>query len=88
MKNTNRANNDFTGLTFEEALAKLNGTVQEMETGGLTLDDATRMFEEGMSLARRCSELLTEAELKISRIKTAYGEQMRLPHGDDDEPGR
>ena len=77
---------DFSGLTFEDALAKLNDTVQEMEAGGLTLDDATRKFEEGMSLARHCSELLSEAELKITRIKTAYGEQMRLPH-DSDEDG-
>ena len=77
---------DFSDLTFEDALAKLNDAVQEMEAGGLTLDEATRKFEEGMSLARRCSELLTEAELKITRIKTAYGEQMRLPQ-DDDEAG-
>lgn len=75
---------DFSDLTFEDALARLNDTVQEMEAGGLTLDDATRKFEEGMSLARHCSELLTEAELKITRIKTAYGEQMRLPQDDDE----
>ncbi len=79
MSNTDSAGRDFSELTFEEALARLNDTVQEMESGGLTLDDATRKFEEGMSLARHCSELLTEAELKITRIKTAYGEQMRLP---------
>ncbi len=77
---------DFSELTFEDALAQLNDTVQEMEAGGLTLDDATHKFEEGMSLARHCSELLTEAELKITRIKTAYGEQMRLPQ-DVDEAG-
>ena len=84
MTKTNRPGEDFSELTFEEALAKLNGTVQAMEAGGLTLDDATRKFEEGMSLARHCSELLTEAELKITRIKTAYGEQMRLPQDDED----
>ena len=75
---------DFSELTFEEALARLNDAVQEMEAGGLSLDDATRKFEEGMSLARHCSELLTEAELKVTRIKTAYGEQMRLPQDDED----
>ena len=84
MTKTNRSGEDFSELTFEEALAKLNGAVQAMEAGGLTLDDATRKFEEGMSLARRCSELLTKAELKITRIKTAYGEQMRLPQDDED----
>ena len=86
MTKSKNSGKDFSELTFEDALARLNDTVQEMEAGGLTLDDATRKFEEGMSLARHCSELLTEAELKITRIKTAYGEQMRLPQ-DDDEAG-
>ncbi len=65
-------------LTFEEALTKLDETVQALEAGGLTLSEATRLFEEGMTLARLCSELLATAELKISRIETAYGEQMRF----------
>ena len=86
MSKSDTSSADFSELTFEDALAKLNDTVQEMEAGGLTLDDATRKFEEGMSLARHCSKLLSEAELKITRIKTAYGEQMRLPH-DGDEDG-
>ncbi len=70
-------------LTFEQALNRLEETVQALETSGLSLDDATRLFEEGMKLARVCSEMLTAAELRISRIQTAYGEQMRILEGDD-----
>jgi len=65
-------------LSFEDALGRLGDTVRALEAGGLPLDDATRLYEEGMKLARVCTEKLSAAELTITRIKTAYGEQMRL----------
>ena len=68
-----------TGLTFEQALAKLDETVRALEAGDLPLDEATRLYEQGMKLARTCNEMLATAELKITKIRTAYGEQMRLP---------
>ena len=68
-----------TELTFEQALARLDETVRALETGDLPLDEATRLYEEGMKLARTCNEMLASAELKITKIRTAYGEQMRLP---------
>lgn len=78
MSNTrkNPKNND--DLSFEEAYTRLEETVHALEEGGLSLADATRLFEEGMSLARICNELLTSTELRITRLQTAYGEQMRL----------
>ena len=65
-------------LSFEEALVRLEETVQGLESGGLNLEESTRLFEEGMKLSRFCNEKLATAELKISRIQTAYGEQMRF----------
>jgi exodeoxyribonuclease VII small subunit len=65
-------------LTFEQALAQLDETVRALEAGGLPLSDATGLFEKGMRLARLCSEMLAAAELKVTRIQTAYGEQMRF----------
>jgi exodeoxyribonuclease VII small subunit len=73
--------------TFEQALGNLDETVKTLESGGLTLADATRLFEEGMKLARVCSEMLATAELRISRIRTAYGEQMRMLGEDDVDQG-
>ena len=66
-------------LTFEQALASLDETVEALESGGLPLAEATSLYERGMRLARVCSEMLAAAELKITQIQTAYGEQMRLP---------
>ncbi len=69
---------DVGDLSFEQAMSRLDETVTALEAGGLALSDATRLFEEGMKLARLCSEMLASAELRITRIQTAYGEQMRM----------
>ncbi len=77
------------GETFEQAFTRLEETVRRLEVGQLTLDEATRLYEEGMRLARRCSELLSAAELKITRLQTQFAEQMSLvdggPDADDDD---
>ena len=69
---------DVGDLSFEQAMSRLDETVTALEAGGLALADATRLFEEGMKLARLCSEMLASAEIRITRIQTAYGEQMRM----------
>lgn len=71
---------DRTGeeLSFEGAYNRLEDMVRRLEEGGLSLSEATHLFEEGMHLARICNELLTSAEMRITRLQTAYGEQMRL----------
>jgi exonuclease VII small subunit len=40
-----------------------------------------------MALARRCNELLTAAELKVTRLQSAFAEQMRFLQEDDQEDG-
>ena len=74
-------------LSFEEAFKRLEETVQKLEDGGLTLNEATALFEEGMKLARLCNEFLSATELKVTRLHTAFGEQMRFM-GNDGSPGR
>lgn len=77
--------------SFEEAFTRLEETVQKLEAGGLTLEEATRLYEEGMKLARQCNELLSATELKVSRLKTSYGQQMQMVNGvgdgDDEDRG-
>ena len=72
----NNPNNEE--ISFEEAYTSLEETVRALEEGGLSLAEATRLYEEGTRLARICNELLSSAELRITRLQTAYGEQMRL----------
>ncbi|MFH1560668.1 MAG: exodeoxyribonuclease VII small subunit [Chloroflexota bacterium] len=78
MSNTRKNSKNSEELPFEEAYSRLEETVHALEEGGLSLAEATRLFEEGMRLARICNELLSSAELRITRLQTAFGEQMRL----------
>ena len=56
-------------LTFEEAFTRLGAMVEILESGGLPLDQAAQMFEDGMALVRRCGQLLDETELRIAEIR-------------------
>ncbi|MSQ11747.1 MAG: exodeoxyribonuclease VII small subunit [Dehalococcoidia bacterium] len=71
--------------SFEDAFSRLEQTVQALESGGLTLEEATRLYEEGMRLARQCNELLSATELKIRRLQTAYGLQIQMVSDGADE---
>lgn len=74
--------------SFESAFANLEEVVRKLEAGGLSLDEATKLFESGMKLATKCNEILSSAELKITRLQANFAEQMNLVPGDarDDGP--
>lgn len=60
---------------FEEMIEDLEKISQELETGELTLDQSMEKFEEGMQLSKKCSEILENAEKKIT-ILIKNGENM------------
>jgi len=62
-------------LSFEQALDRLEIIVRTLEAGGLALEEAISLFEEGMQLARTCSQRLDAAELKITQLQTAFEQE-------------
>ena len=56
------------GDSFETLYRQLEETVAGLEQGGLTLEQALARFEEGMRLVQRCTQLLNQAELRITRL--------------------
>ena len=52
-------------VKFEEALARLETIVAELERGELTLEDSMRIFEEGIKLSKTCLKMLEDAERKV-----------------------
>jgi exodeoxyribonuclease VII small subunit len=70
---------------FEELYQRLEETVAKLETGGLSLDDALALYEEGMNLARRCQEILDGAELKVTRLKEAFATYAAPPEPEEPE---
>ena len=65
-------------LSFEDALARLETIVDQLESGELTLEDSLKRYEEGMKLSRRLVRTLDEAEKTIERLVESSG--------DDDAP--
>ena len=55
-------------LTFEQAFAELEETVQKLEAGGLTLEESLALFERGQALAARCNVQLDTAELQVHQL--------------------
>lgn len=55
---------------FEQALSELEGLVEQMERGDLSLEDSLRSFERGVELTRICREALGEAEQKVQILNT------------------
>ncbi len=72
-QNSERLLSDLQTLSFEEAFTRLGGMVETLESGGLPLAQAAELFEQGMTLVRRCSELLEETELRISLVRDNAG---------------
>jgi len=52
-------------IKFEEALKKLEKIVEDLEKGDLTLDEALKIYQEGIELSRACSQHLEGAKKKI-----------------------
>lgn len=50
---------------FENALARLETIVGQLEKGELALEDALQLFEEGIKISRFCSTKLDEAERRV-----------------------
>lgn len=53
---------------FEQSLVDLEKIVKELETGDLPLEKALKRFEEGMTLSKRCGQILDETEQKVSQL--------------------
>jgi exodeoxyribonuclease VII small subunit len=59
---------------FEKSLGRLEEVVRRLESPQLSLDDAMKLFEEGVELSRECQKQLEEAEGKVEiLLKKADG---------------
>ena len=60
-------------LTFDDALAELQRTVAELETGGQALEAALGLYERGVALQARCERLIGDAELRVQQLVARAG---------------
>ena len=72
----NELGNEKSNESFEQLLTKLDETVRKLEAGGLSLEQSTDLYEQGLKLARECTEKISAAELKITKIRNEYGQNV------------
>lgn len=72
-------------LSFEGALEQLESTVSRLEAGELPLEEALALFEEGVSLSRRCAQTLDAAEQRIEILVADAEEDWATAPFEEDE---
>ena len=55
-------------LSFDDALAELQRTIAELESGNLPLERTLALHERGAALLERCETLLRGAELRMRQL--------------------
>ena len=66
--------------TFESLLEQLEHRVEKLEKGELPLEQALKLFEEGIELTRSCHERLDQADERIAVLtRGAGGEPLEEP---------
>jgi exodeoxyribonuclease VII small subunit len=70
---------------FERALGELEATVDKLEHGDLSLEDALRHFERGVALTRDCQSALKQAEQKVEILLQKSASAAPEPFEPDDE---
>jgi exodeoxyribonuclease VII small subunit len=57
---------------FEKSLTELQEIVLQLEKGELSLDDSLKQFEKGITMARKCQDILNHAEQKIEQLSPSH----------------
>lgn len=71
---------------FEKSLVRLEEVVKRLESTELSLDEAMKLFEEGVRLSRECQKQLEEAEGRVEiLLKKADGKIAAEPFEPEDE---
>jgi exodeoxyribonuclease VII small subunit len=81
---------ELAALPFDTAFAELRKVIEELEAGGLPLEETIRRVERAAALQRHCERVLGEAELRVKQLVARPGgglEARDLPSAADAENG-
>ncbi len=67
---------DIGDLSFEQAMAELEGTVKRLESGDLPLADSLAAFHRGSALMRHAQGILNQVQTEIELIEA--GQETRV----------
>lgn len=75
--NTRKTTNDtptdenLEGLTYEQAIERVESITDRIESGEVGIEDAVREYEKAMALLKRCRSILDDAEQRITDLSTS-----------------
>ena len=67
---------------FDVVLARLREVVERLEAGNLTLEEALRVFEDGVRLSRRGAQILDSAEKRVDILLAGEDGMRTEPFGE------
>ncbi len=69
----NAGDGDAEREPYEAVVARLEATLERLEVGDLSLEEALAAYEEGVTLAGRAQELLDKTEQRIQELRELGG---------------
>lgn len=75
---------DKKAVDFEQQLAALEGLVNSLESGELSLEESLKSFEQGIKVARDCQAALKSAEQKVEVLMREGDKLVSNPFDDND----
>ena len=72
---------------FEEQLAALEGVIERLERGDLTLEQSVDLFEQGLRLSNACKQQLDSAEGRIQVLVDGGNGKAKLAELEIDDDG-
>ncbi len=72
---------------FEDALQDLEGVVEKLDAGTLSLEESLQAFEEGVALVRFLEEKLTEVEKRVEVLTRDNSGLFQTQNLETDEEG-
>ncbi|HEX7064593.1 MAG TPA: exodeoxyribonuclease VII small subunit [Bacillales bacterium] len=70
--------------TFEMAMEEMEKIVGRLEEGDVPLEEAIKLFQEGMTLSKTCHQKLQRVEEKMDQIMQEDGEMKAFFIQEDD----
>src|SRR4051812_3069137 len=64
---------------YSDVVGRLQSLVEQLEGGGLSLEDSLEKFAEGIQLVRKGEKLLSEAEKRIEQLLSDDGGAKVVP---------
>ena len=74
-----------TNGSFEALLKRLEEIVEKMESGGLSLDESMKLYEEGINKAGTLTAKLADARNKVMKLVEGMNGEMSLEEFDEGE---